>query len=123
MPLLFNGTTLSRCNSRCDPKANLCSAVPNALLNTLPPRGVLQRRYYIYGHGAFNFSDVLSALQARMAGQPMDLALPVGEAQYLSDIPIMAALEKGIRFAPGMQTQPICTSSARCPLHPTCWRS
>ena len=94
MPLLFNGTTLSRCNSRCDPKANLCSAVPNAPLNTLPPRGVLQRRYYIYGHGAFNFSDVLSALQARMAGQPMDLALPVGEAQYLSDIPIMAALER-----------------------------
>ena len=94
MPLLLNGTTLSRCNSRCDPKANLCSAVPNALPNTLPLRGVLQRRHYIYGHGAFNFSDVLSALQARMAGQPMDLALPVGEAQYLSDVPIMAALER-----------------------------
>ena len=51
-------------------------------------------RYYIHDQGAFNFSDVLSALHALMAGQPMDLALPVGEAQHLSDIPIMAALER-----------------------------
>ena len=81
---------LSRCIVRCEPSLSLCSAGPTPHLNPLPPRV----RYYIHDQGAFNFSDVLSALHALMAGQPMDLALPVGEAQHLSDIPIMAALER-----------------------------
>ena len=81
---------LSRCSVRCEPSLSLCSAGPTPHLNPLPPRV----RYYIHDQGAFNFSDVLSALHALMAGQPMDLALPVGEAQHLSDIPIMAALER-----------------------------
>jgi len=59
-------------------------------MNSLPPRV----RYYIHDQGVFNFSDVLSALHTLMAGQPLDLALPVGEAQHLSDIPIIAALER-----------------------------
>jgi hypothetical protein len=78
----------TRCNVHCTDA--LCSDGAAPLLN--PPLPSL--RYFIHGHGAFNFSDVLSALHARTAGQRMDVALPVGEAQYLSDIPIMAALER-----------------------------
>ena len=78
----------SRCTVRCTDA--LCSDGAVPLLNPPP----LRLRFYIHGTGAFNYSHVLSALHTEMAGQPMDLAFPVGEAQYLSDIPIMGGLER-----------------------------
>ena len=53
-----------------------------------------QLRFYLHQDAAFNHSGVLAALKQRLAGRPMDVGLPVGEAQYLSDVPITAALER-----------------------------
>ena len=85
---LLRRSAPSRCTVRCTDAFCSDGAVP--LLNPPPPR----LRFYIHGNGAFNYSHVLSALHTEMAGRPMDLAFPVGEAQYLSDIPIMGGLER-----------------------------
>lgn len=89
----------SRCNVRCSQDEmsgnQYCNVTSPSHLERLhsqlsPP----QLPFYIHNSGAFNFTGVGMALRKLAAGQPIDVAFPVGEAQYLVDLHLIPALEQ-----------------------------
>ena len=49
-------------------------------------------RFYLHEDGAFNFSRIERHLDTLLHGRPPDTVLPVNDAQYLLDLPIIMAL-------------------------------
>ena len=95
MPQCSRETTRLRCDVRCNTtERNLfCTKFADERSGELAQH-MPRLPFYIHQDGAFNSSSVVAVLQQIMAGRPMDIALPVGEAQYLVDLPLMPALER-----------------------------
>lgn len=78
---------LTECRSRC----RACDADITAV-RPRPPKALQPPRFYIEEAGGFNFSRVAGAVERKLGGSPPDLVYPVGEGQYLFELPLLRAL-------------------------------
>ena len=78
-------TTATPCRSKCGP----CDPAI-ALANVRGPR-TARPHFFLHESGGFNFSTVFHEMRSLLAGRPPDAVLPVSEAQYLLDMPLIEA--------------------------------
>ena len=78
--------------SQCHACGAPCSARLTASCSSPPPKVRAIPSFYVLDSGAFNFSEVHSALGLLLLNQPPDVVLPIDDAQHMVDLPIVKAL-------------------------------